>query len=1202
MTDNITWLHLSDWHQRGEEFDRTAVRDALLRDIQEQADKISPDPGRIDFIVFSGDAAFSGKEEEYRAAAANLFDPVLKACGLTGERLLIVPGNHDLNMDDFYLLPEPVKKPLTDEKTVQKWLADGKGRERLLDPFEAYNRFIGKYPGEEQSAYLNIRQFKAGSKKIGLLGLNSAWMCGRKKDANGEPDDYGALIIGEPQIVDGLNKISAADVRIAVMHHSFDWLAEFDRSRVEERLGKECHFILCGHQHMAQVKIITGTPGDCVTIPAGACFDRRTAADPRYTNAYNFVRLNFSTGQGTVYLRRWSDRQGAWLADTDTMPEGNLSFSLPKMAKLSVPPAAATREKEADPIVETWLRAWYRHVAAGCRHLPLEVIDPKLLEQEENGALNLDEVYVGLDVFHRPPRQKQSQQIEQESDKRQAALELLDQEKRLVLLGDPGSGKTTFVNYLTGALALAAADSLELSALPKALHGLMPVRLVLREAAHGDKKSGAALLWKAVEEDIAMTGCPPEIAARTLAHLQERIRGQGALFFLDGLDEVPESEGRRKNLLKAVRDLADTCPPGCRFLITARPYAYAKPATRLADFSTAELAPLNEEQRKRFIERWYEAMRKHTRMNRETTRAKAESLQTAVLRPNLAELASRPLLLTLMAALHTGRGRLPEDRARLYNDSVELLLGDWQRSRQVRGPDGRPVAEAGMLQVLESDLGEVRKAMEKLAFQVHERQRREQSGTDAPADIRKGEVLEAFDPLLNRGELRSRQLLEYLDRQAGLLIAREEGGPYAFPHRSFQEYLAACRVCNLPDYLDRFRKLAEQDPAWWREVFLLGTGRLCESSAGLVTHMVNALLPRDTAKVKKPTDKEWRKAALAGEALLEQFILDHLQEDDAYVEVYEKIRDWLARCLKEGRLPPRERAAAGEVLGRLGDPRPGIGLDKNGLPDIVWADIPGGEFWMGSEDGRNNERPCHQLRLDAFRIARYPVTVAQYRAFMDAGGYDEERWWTKPGWAWRTGELDKWKDAKEYALLLEHRSVKTRGQPWNWPNQQRFFNYPVRSVTWFEAAAFCCWLGAQLDADIRLPAEAQWERAAAGRDGRKFPWGDAEWDEQRANLKKSGINHPVAAGLYPAGATPEKVLDLAGNLWEWCLSLYKKYPCQEEDGRNDLETKGYRILRGGVYYIDKSRARCTYRNRYLPDSYYEHVGFRVVMSPANSES
>ena len=113
---------------------------------------------------------------------------------------------------------------------------------------------------------------KIGDKEIALLGLNSAWMCGRNKAKIG---DKGFVIVGEPQIHDILEEISDADLKIAVLHHPFDWLAEFDCNRIEARLRHGCDFILRGHQHKPMVEIVSGTSGDCVIIPAGASYNRR---------------------------------------------------------------------------------------------------------------------------------------------------------------------------------------------------------------------------------------------------------------------------------------------------------------------------------------------------------------------------------------------------------------------------------------------------------------------------------------------------------------------------------------------------------------------------------------------------------------------------------------------------------------------------------------------------------------------------------------------------------------------------------------------------------------------------------------------------------------------------------------------------------------------------------------------------------------
>jgi 3',5'-cyclic AMP phosphodiesterase CpdA len=351
----LTWLHLSDWHQKGMEFDRKVVRDALLEDIKKRR-HIHPDLEKLDFIVFSGDLAFSGKKEEYKAAKKYLLDPLLYASGLDISRIFIVPGNHDLDRDSFELLPDGIKKPLTEEKEIKEWLEDNKKRSRMLEPFEAFNEFVKDYAGGSFSGYADSYRLAAAGKEIALLGFNSALMCGRRRDENYEIDDKGKLMVGEHQVYDSLRKNQDADLRIVVMHHPFDWLTEQDCNRVEIRLKQEAHFILCGHQHRPKVTIETGTAGDCIIIPAGASYDRRKGADPQYNNAYNFVHLDFERNKGVVYLRCWSDRLNKWREDIDAYKDGCFVFSLPNglsNGTYITPPTGIVLEDKQSNIVMT---------------------------------------------------------------------------------------------------------------------------------------------------------------------------------------------------------------------------------------------------------------------------------------------------------------------------------------------------------------------------------------------------------------------------------------------------------------------------------------------------------------------------------------------------------------------------------------------------------------------------------------------------------------------------------------------------------------------------------------------------------------------------------------------------------------------------------------------------------------------------------
>jgi len=194
--------------------------------------------------------------------------------------------------------------------------------------------------------------------------------------------------------------------------------------------------------------------------------------------------------------------------------------------------------------------------------------------------------------------------------------------------------------------------------------------------------------------------------------------------------------------------------------------------------------------------------------------------------------------------------------------------------------------------------------------------------------------------------------------------------------------------------------------------------------------------------------------------------------------------------------------------------------------------VPGGTFRMGSPDGvgDDDEQPQHQVTVDDFWIGQTEVTNAQFRPFIEDGGYEDERWWTDAGWTWR------------------NENNITAPSFWN-DETRNGDNQPVVGVSWYEAVAYAHWLSNETGLAVRLPTEAEWERAARGDDGRIYPWGDQEPHAQLLNYSGSDIDHTTAVGSYPDGASPYGALDMTGNVYEWTHSLYMEYPYVDDDGR-----------------------------------------------------
>ncbi len=243
--------------------------------------------------------------------------------------------------------------------------------------------------------------------------------------------------------------------------------------------------------------------------------------------------------------------------------------------------------------------------------------------------------------------------------------------------------------------------------------------------------------------------------------------------------------------------------------------------------------------------------------------------------------------------------------------------------------------------------------------------------------------------------------------------------------------------------------------------------------------------------------------------------------------------------------------------------------------DFPFVYVPAGPFQMGSND-HDRAKPIHTMPVDAFWLGKTPITNAQFRAFVDGGGYTNQAFWTKSGWQWRTGEkITKplyWTDSK-----------------WNTPQQ------PVVGVSWYEATAYVAWLAQATGQPIRLPTEAEWEKGARGTDSRKYPWGNDAPDKNRCNFSSNeGKTRPV--GNYAAGASPYGALDMAGNVWDWTATKWvANYENYANVVDNDKEGGAARALRGGSWLGDSSDVRSANRNWDAPLVRNVNIGFRLVV-------
>ena len=281
----------------------------------------------------------------------------------------------------------------------------------------------------------------------------------------------------------------------------------------------------------------------------------------------------------------------------------------------------------------------------------------------------------------------------------------------------------------------------------------------------------------------------------------------------------------------------------------------------------------------------------------------------------------------------------------------------------------------------------------------------------------------------------------------------------------------------------------------------------------------------------------------------------------------------LLRELSDFRTTHPRRLEIGERLNQLGDTRPGIGVQLDGTPDIVWLPV-----------APSDQLPIEDtsFTVSPFYIAKYQITNAQYQAFYQAhDGYNNPKWWRDM-------------PAKYQRQKLDAPHIDTN-------------NNPRDNVSWYQSVAFARWLQSRLhgqelvpvdgtsfrigqNAQVRLPTDWEWQWVAQnGIEGRKYPWGN--WLENRANTKEAGLERSVAVGMYPDGAASCGAQDMAGNVWEWCLNKY------DESGEVKVDASGdYRVLRGGAFNEKQYLAASANSRRNLPLNVYSFYGLRLVVS------
>ena len=879
--------------------------------------------------------------------------------------------------------------------------------------------------------------------------------------------------------------------------------------------------------------------------------------------------------------------------------------------------------KEVPPNEKPYLN--YKHKI--WRRLSLMGRDTKEgMANRADGEMQLDQVYVALNT-----RETRSITVSEEKQKQRgkagpevfelqrqslSALRALSDSPRMVLLGDPGSGKSTFVQHVCLCLAGArAGDEAWLKSLTTGdvkkweLPTYFPLFVRLREFAtdaeclpqNTEQPGTAAHLLKFIKKQMKSDEW------NDLAdHVQQLLEDGEVLVVLDGLDEVTHphrdqtpnnmpkaDDDRRAQVARAIEDFSHNRFYHARVIVTCRVKQYrAEGGTKfnwqLAAFPDYALSDFDNKQIDQFIRAWFASLA-HRLDNAAVKRD--ELIKQVAQRNDLKPLAPKPILLTQMALVHAN-SNLPDSRIELYQKCADLLLWEWE---SLRGGQGGAPAKSADNFIEELNVPNLRRdkieaALYKAVFITHAA-----GHPDLLMETLRDHLTQALmsHQLAHyRADAVALQFIEEWLQQRNGLIVPGAGTSFEFPHRTFREFMAGKVLAKQgyvsptthegEDWEEIAPRLVKEDATKWRDVFAFAAGY--EGKFGKLKRVAEALELLCDENLR-PTAHSAPAYLLAGEIIRDA---DPTNFNDASNKsrytLYQRIQNGLIHLMRDSggaaypndkpntpptsahTLTPETRLKAGLLLDSLG-------WTPSDLHNVITI--------------RDTKSP--------FAISKYPVTNWQYARFLNSSDYaDEKIWQSIVGFDEKGKPLPK-VGAEAWDWFKEKGGKEFKPRYWD---DARFGAshrlLPVVGVSWYEVAAYCVWLERHWrDFDdtraamektfggkftIRLLREEEWVTAAGGEQGDRHAWGKEEDTRPYMNTDESQLGATSPVCMYPAGESPLGVMDMSGNVWEW----------QSADG----------VLCGGAWNHDEVRARVVAKGPWRYSDFWDNiVGFRGGLFP-----
>jgi formylglycine-generating enzyme required for sulfatase activity/predicted phosphodiesterase len=1219
---SLTWLHISDLHLpekvSGNEYlsnSKTIAHRELCNWIR--AEKVKPD-----LIFFTGDFAHKGQHAVLKEStgkpslATTFFDDLRKAANLDRERLFIVPGNHDVSREA--MIKKKLKRSLdTKDEYTQYFTTCGNlkaGYPHIAQGLKCFstwynNYFKGIREEYPQKTTCSLQTLSIKGHKISILLLNSTMFC---FDSD---TDSGKLVIGKDLLDTALHsngKVDMPELTLALVHHPLSYLSWIEKRTVTASLIPKTDLLLLGHNHETGVDW-----NDYPVIASGSMGEgRQQAIICRYHN--NLLRIEPLC---------FASVHKIWTRDTEVF-RGNQTEDYCESNSLPLKYRSQFSYREQ-----------LRSNIGSITLFGLPGVNPQPLPLDDQTFVKLKLGLVELFLQKTGKRPKADTTITVWEQPEEVLRFCKDMRIRLLLVtGDVGGGKTTLLHYF-GLCCLNHVYNGPWNPELLGFTGYVPVfYLPLHELLPAGEKSET---YAPLPEQLSAWASRNNLNMPiTSDDFKSWLSNGKSLVLFDGLDEIvtlKERQSACKWIDQVIDDFRDST-----VVVTSRKTGYGKllGVTLQRSHVRVEVLDLDKDKQKDFLEGWMKAacfaeagQRREDSLMLKALEDKAKKqartlcsyLHDDPRNSALRQLSPVPMMLQLMAMLWKSKSSsdpqgntLPPTRLRLYQTAVDYLLEFRDKQRDITP-------------LLPHELS--RMIIGPIALGQQQQPGKPDGGTDR-------EVIDEMFLLEKIGDViadfnnppSAQDFCNFLVERAALLV-RGACSSYTFRHKSFREYLAGVELARqdmkeaIPQLLTGFG-----DP-WWEE-----TIRFCMSEARNAQFfdcfMDGLFTSPESLKLKK--NQELLLLSLIDESevkrsdALEKWLLKN--DDTASAERQHLLLQCLGKLKRTSTIPVLEKflkmntarteqvnSKAREVLEGLGGTVPDTGAsavqqfadaERGALTVDLWNvqlvqegkstlfRLPfeyNAEYILirGTESFRYSGRK-KPVKVDDRYFARYPVTNRRYRRFID----------------YLSGKN------KEFAERLEvgnfERHLKMIAESKAWDGKYRFADYlkekadfaerfrskydddrkfggddqPVVGVSWYDAQAYCHWLslvesGGQRDDLYRLPDEKEWEWAAGG-GKRKFPWGDPEPDETRANYGQN-VGQTTPVGSYPAGATPEGLYDMAGNVWEWQENLYKhkEYP-------------GVRAVRGGSWFNFTDFLRCVARNYFIPVYRYDFNGFRVV--------